>query len=83
MILSLAFCFLDSYRSSQVHSRVPVPRSQIVGKTPKKKAREKMTRREKDSSRFIFVFALPQFSGLSRSLEQANSRGTCHSSNNL
>ena len=55
-----------------------VPGSQIVGKTPKKKAREKLSwrggKKEKEgreppllspvSSRFIFVFALSQFSGL-------------------
>ena len=48
----------------------PVSGSQIVGKTRKKKAREKLAEREKGRepllspvfSRFIFVFALSQFS---------------------
>ena len=48
-----------------------LPGSQIVGKTRKKKAREKLAGREKDretllspvSSRFIFVFALSHVNG--------------------
>ena len=67
MILFLAFCFLDRYRSSQVHSRVACPRLSDSGENAKENAREKLARREKVSSRFIFVFALSQFSGLSRS----------------
>ena len=57
----------------------PVPGSQIMGKSRKKKAGKKLAGRKKAppllspvSSRIIFVFALSQRTRLSRSLEQAS-----------
>ena len=41
MILFLAFCFLDSYRSSQVHSRVACPRLSDSGENVKEKGARK------------------------------------------
>ena len=50
---------------TKLHMAQPVPGSQTLGKTRKNKVRKKLAsgKKEEVSSRFIFVFALCQFSG--------------------